>query len=64
MGGKPRQLRVGDKVRWSIGAAEWSGEVVEDHGNIGVGGRQLVRVGCRVDGLDTVFMMPAADLRS
>jgi len=39
-----RALRVGDRVRFLYGGGEVEAEVVEDRGNIGVGGRQLVGI--------------------
>jgi hypothetical protein len=39
-----RRLRVGDHVRFVLGTSEVSAQVVEDRGDIGVGGRQLVSV--------------------
>jgi len=39
-----RPLRVGDRVSYMFGTHRVVARVVEDHGNIGVGGRQLVAV--------------------
>ena len=39
-----RRLRVGDSVSASFAGKRWRARVIEDCGNIGVGGRQLVRV--------------------
>ncbi|MCO5171013.1 MAG: hypothetical protein M9894_32215 [Planctomycetes bacterium] len=41
---RERRLKVGDLVRFQLGAREVVAEVVEDYGGIGVGGRQLVSV--------------------
>jgi hypothetical protein len=42
-------FKVGDRVRFKLGAHRVVGRVVEDRGFIGVGGRQLVRVEVEVD---------------
>jgi len=41
---KRRKIRVGDRVRITLGLSTTLLEVVEDRGNLGVGGRQIVRV--------------------
>ncbi len=41
---KKRVLRVGNRVRFPFGADEVEALVIEDRGNLGVGGRQIVRV--------------------
>lgn len=37
-------FKVGDRVRFKIGARRVTGTIVEDRGPIGIDGRQLVRV--------------------
>lgn len=37
-------LNVGDKVRFQFGVRRITGEVIEDRGNLGVGGRRLLRI--------------------
>ena len=39
-----RQLRVGDRVAFDLGTYRAVGEITEDRGNIGVGGRRLLRI--------------------
>jgi hypothetical protein len=41
---KSQRIRVGEHVRVLFGPNPLVGEVVEDRGNLGVGGRQIVRV--------------------
>lgn len=64
---RPRKkLRVGDRVSTTIGASEWRGVVIEDRGNLGVGGRQIVRVRCEnLGGIadDSTPEWPADSLR-
>lgn len=42
-------FKVGDRVRFKLGAHHVVGKVVEDRGFIGVDGRQLVRIEVEVD---------------
>lgn len=47
---KPGRFRVGDRVRLLIPWAERNeGEIIEDRGNIGGGGRRLYHVRVQVD---------------
>ena len=39
-----RELQVGDRVGLRLGVSDVSAKIVEDRGNIGVNGRQLIRV--------------------
>ena len=57
-------LKVGERVRFKIAAREVLAIVVEDLGNIGVEGRQLVIVETETeaDVEPERFSMPAADL--
>jgi len=57
-----RTLRVGDLVSFSYGTYEVSGQIVEDRGPIGVGGRRLLRVSVQLDPTmtPTVFEIPEA----
>lgn len=41
---KAKRLRVGNRVKVPYGTEELEAVVVEDRGNLGVGGRQIVRV--------------------
>ena len=60
---KSRPLAVGDRVSFMFGVRRVTGTIVEDRGNIGVGGRQLVGIRMRV-GLDEerVIEMPAEEV--
>lgn len=54
------RVKVRDRVRFRLGAHVVTGTVVEDLGNIGVGGRQLVRVQVSLDAAEPhVFDVPA-----
>lgn len=46
---KTKRLKIGDRVRFRLGAHLVVGRVVEDLGKIGVGGQQLVRVEVALD---------------
>jgi len=39
-----KRFKVGDRVRFWLGKHRRSGTVIEDRGNLGVGGTQLIRV--------------------
>lgn len=41
------RLRVGDRVRFLLGNVHVTADVIEDRGDIGVGGRQLVGLSYR-----------------
>jgi hypothetical protein len=60
-----RRLRVGDRVAFSFIGRAIEATVVEDRGDIGVGGRQLVRIRMfsEMDDYDREFEMPAEELR-
>ena len=60
-----RPPRVGDLVAFDFGGLDVSGTVVEDRGQIGVGGRRLLRVRVEMEpGVDPMFIeLPEADLR-
>ncbi len=45
----PGPFREGDRVRFPFGTAEVEGTVVEDRGNLGVGGKRLYGVTFRAD---------------
>jgi len=54
-------FKVGDRVRFKLGAHRLVGTVVEDRGFIGVGGRQLVRIEVEIDPTySREFELPAA----
>jgi hypothetical protein len=44
-----RRYRVGDKIQFPWGADMLQGLVIEDRGNLGVGGRQIVRLRTQYD---------------
>jgi hypothetical protein len=46
---RPGPFRVGDRVRIPFGGAFVEGTVVEDHGNLGIGGKRLYTVCFTVD---------------
>jgi hypothetical protein len=48
----PSQYKVGDSVRFKWGVTPVVGEIVEDRGNIGVGGRRLWAVHVCLGGYD------------
>lgn len=55
------RFKVGDRVRFRLGARVVAGTVVEDLGKIGVAGQQLVRVEVPLDAtFPRKFEMPAA----
>lgn len=57
------RFKVGDRVRFRLGAHVVAGTVVEDLGKIGVAGEQLVRVEVPLEATDPQeFDMPAASL--
>jgi hypothetical protein len=55
--GSRRQLRVGDRVAFDMGTYRAVGEITEDRGNIGVGGRRLLRIRTDArDGLESLWI--------
>jgi hypothetical protein len=60
------RLRVGNRVRFSFAGKRIRAVVIEDRGNIGVGGRQLVAIKMKESGYgdagERIFEMPAEDL--
>jgi hypothetical protein len=61
--GRPRPLKVGDRVRFVLGTQEVVADVVEDRGGIGVGGRQLVGIALRTyEGEVEKFEMAAEEV--
>lgn len=55
--------KVGDRVKMDWGGHEIEGTVVEDRGNLGVGGRRILRVHFKFDEYDEdTFEVPAEDL--
>ena len=55
--------RVGDRVKMDWGGHAIEGTVVEDRGNLGVGGRRILRVHFKFDEYDEdTFEVPAEDL--
>ena len=55
---------VGSEVRWLVGTFEVKGTVIEDRGNLGVGGRRIVRIRYEIEGVDEPLEteMPVDDL--
>ena len=52
-----RRLRVGDRVTFDFGTYRAVGEITEDRGHIGVGGRRLLRIRTDVrDGIDPTWI--------
>lgn len=66
MGTTPREkveYGVGDRVTIDWGGVWIEGVVVEDRGNLGVGGRRILRVRFRFDeDIEDTFELPAEDL--
>jgi len=46
---KPGRFRVGDRVHLLVGWRDLEGEIVEDRGNLGVGGKRLYSVRIKPD---------------
>jgi hypothetical protein len=44
-----RRSRVGDRVTFKYGTSRLTGTIVEDRGNIGVGGRRLYTIRFKLD---------------
>ena len=63
--GVSRGFHVGDQVVFKYGVRDISGRIVEDRGNIGVGGRRLYRIEADVDGIDSLAIeLPIDDFKS
>jgi hypothetical protein len=59
---KPGPFRVGDRVRIPFGHDSVEAIVVEDHGNLGAGGRRVYGVRFRVDDVsDEIYTERDAD---
>jgi hypothetical protein len=58
-----RRYHAGDRVRFTMVNRIVEGRVVEDRGNIGVGGRQLVRIIAGVGPDEFEIEMPADEIR-
>ena len=56
-------FHVGDQVSFQFGARRVVGEVVEDRGKIGVGGRRLLRVNAPMDSEPLIIELPEEDLQ-
>lgn len=54
-------MRVGDRVRLTFGSHEVFADVIEDRGNLGVRGRQILRIlpVNSPSGMDDAFEIPA-----
>ena len=62
---KKSSFRVGDRVRLGYGPRKFTGEIVEDRGAIGVGGRRLFAVSVPDDPFDdTVTEVPEDELEA
>ena len=48
----PSKYRVGNRVRFKWGMTPVIGEIVEDRGNLGIGGRRLWDIHVCLDGYD------------
>jgi hypothetical protein len=61
---KPRQFRVGDKVKVRFGNGRSHAQIIEDRGPIGVKGRRLVRIQLlkSKNDLDLSFEVPVEEL--
>jgi hypothetical protein len=63
---KSDDLRVGDRVRFTIGLTTFHALVIVDRGNLGFGGRQIVGIeivpASELDGEIRRFEMPAERL--
>lgn len=59
------QFTLGSRVTLEFGGREVSGTVIEDRGQIGVGGRQLLRVQIDIEGSSEPIELeiPAADVK-
>jgi hypothetical protein len=61
---KPSQsslYHVGDRVRLQFGSSLVRGVIVEDRGEIGVGGRRLLRVRLELDPASETFFIEVPD---
>lgn len=58
-----KRFSVGDHVRFMFGVANAEGEIIEDRGPIGFGGRRLYRIRFAFsEGDPMTIELPAADL--
>jgi hypothetical protein len=62
----PGPYREGDRVTFRFGTADAEGTVVEDRGNLGVGGRRLYGIVFRLDDVseELYVELPPEDLRA
>ncbi len=58
---KPGRFRVGDRVRLLVGWDGMEGEIAEDFGNIGVGGRRLYYVRIKPDEWNEMLLLYGED---
>jgi len=58
---KPGRFRLGDRVRVPFGRVHIEGEIVEDFGNIGVGGRRLYYVRIKPDEWNEMLLLRGED---
>ena len=59
---KRKAAHVGDEVKFRVGQRQMRGEVIEDRGAIGVGGRRLLRVRVLRSGETREYELPADDV--
>lgn len=61
----PTPLHPGDQVSFSVGRSVFLAHVIEDRGNLGIGGRQIVRIEVLPDADEEPrrFEMPAEELQ-
>ena len=60
-----RRLRVGDRVRFTLGGQRIAGIIIEDRGPLAAGGRRLYVVRARIDPeSDSVFELPADEVHA
>ena len=62
---RPARLGVGDRVSFTFGVDRVEGVIVEDRGNLGVGGARVLRVRVQLDPWNThEFEMPEDEFRA
>jgi len=59
------RLKVGDRVRFSLGGRRFLGTIIEDRGPIAAGGRRLFVVRAQLDpASESVLELPADELHA
>lgn len=60
-----RHLRIGERIRIRLSDRQIEGEVVEIRGDIGVGGRRLLRVRVNLQpDIETLFEVPEEEIEA